>query len=480
MDIIKKLAKIPRQVKSAAAYTFATLFTRGLAIITVPIFTRIMSTDQIGIVNLYNSWFGLISVVATLSLTSGGYMLAMKEYENERDQYEASVLSLTSLITIIIMGIYFIAPSYWQNILGLPRNLLRLMLFGLLVSPAQDFWLARQRYEYRYKLSCITTIGTALIASLLSIYAVYYAGKNQLENIAHWRLYANFIIVYGVAFCFWVYIFFKGKTLYNKKYWKFSLSLSIPLVGYSIASQILNVSDRMMISRMVNNSAVGIYSTLYSVSSISTLFWTAIHSSMVPHIFQTIEKKTNSIKKISSILLTLYAIIAILMILLAPEIVKILATKEYYEAIYIMPPIAAGIFFIAVFNLYSDIAVYFKKTKYIMYPGVAAAIINLILNYIFIKLLGYMAAAYTTLISYMLLALFQGIIAQKLERENNLKQSIYDNRYIVLLSAVTTIISLLGIFLYGNIILRYITILILFIFIVCILWHYYKLKKNIN
>lgn len=477
MDIIRKISQVPKQVKSAGAYTVATLFTRGLAIITVPVFTRIMTTSQIGIVNLYNSWFGFISVVATLALTSGGYMLAMKEYEDERDRYESSVLSLTSIITVIIAGIYFIAPTYWQNLLGLPGSLLGLMLFGLLVSPAQDFWLARQRYEYRYKLSCIITAGTALVASLLSIYAVYYASKNQLENIAHWRLYANFIIVYGVAACFWVYIFLKGKTLFNKKYWTFSLSLSVPLVGYSIASQILSVSDRMMISRMVNNSAVGIYSTLYSVSSISTLFWSAIHSSLVPHIFQTIEKKNDSIKKVSSTLLTLYATIAVLMILLAPEIVKILATKEYYAAIYIMPPIAAGIFFIAVFNLYSDIAVYFKQTKYIMYPGIAAAIINLVLNYIFIKMFGYMAAAYTTLISYMLLALFQGVIARKLEKENGIQQPIFDNGYIVLLSVATTIIGLLGLILYENIVLRYITILVLFIIIGCILWRYYKLKN---
>lgn len=86
-NIIKKITKIPRGFKSAAVYTLATVFSRGLAIITVPIFTRIMSTEQIGIVNLYNSWYSMISVVATLSLTSGGFAVAMKEYETERDAY---------------------------------------------------------------------------------------------------------------------------------------------------------------------------------------------------------------------------------------------------------------------------------------------------------------------------------------------------------------------------------------------------------
>ncbi len=52
--VLKK--KIPLGFKSAIVYLFATVFTRGLAIITTPIFTRIMSTDQVGMVNRYSSW----------------------------------------------------------------------------------------------------------------------------------------------------------------------------------------------------------------------------------------------------------------------------------------------------------------------------------------------------------------------------------------------------------------------------------------
>lgn len=49
------------------------------------------------------------------------------------------------------------------------------------------------------------------------------------------------------------------------------------------------------------------------------------------------------------------------LLFLAPEIVRILATKEYYEAIYIMPPIAAGVFLTSVSNMYSNLLIYHKK-----------------------------------------------------------------------------------------------------------------------
>ena len=142
---LSKITSMSESAKSAIVYTMATLFSRGLAIITVPIFTRIMSTDQIGVVNLYNSWYTMISAVATLSLTSGGYMVAMKEYPNERDQYQSSVLTLTSIIAVIIAVVYFTFSSTWNALIGLPSGLMVLMLIGFLFAPARDFWFLRQR-----------------------------------------------------------------------------------------------------------------------------------------------------------------------------------------------------------------------------------------------------------------------------------------------------------------------------------------------
>lgn len=463
LDKIKlKIKKIPIEVKSATVYTFSTLFSRGLAIITVPIFTRLMTTSQIGIVNLYNSWYSMISAIATLSLTSGGYVVALREYESNRDGYQSSVLSLTSLISLLLVGVYLVNPSLWSKLLGLPSGLIILMLIGFLFAPARDFWLARQRYEYKYKLSGFVMMGSALIASLLSILTVIKLSAVDENLVAEGRLYSNYLIIYGVSAVIWFCTMLKGKTFFNKEYWKLSLSLSLPLVGYSVASQILTVSDRMMISQMVGNSAVGIYSTLYTVSSLSLLVWQAVHSSFVPYIFRNIENGIDGIKRVSSQLMTFYAAVAVLMTFLAPEIVRILATEEYYEAIYIMPPIAAGVFFTSFANLYSDIAVYYKKTKYVMYPAIIAAVSNLILNYIFIKIYGYMAAAYTTLFSYILFALFQGVWAKKICKEYGIESgTIYNDRYMIALAVITTLISLSAILFYDNTILRYGVVILL-------------------
>ena len=457
--LINKIRSIPLGVKSAVVYTASSVITSGLAIITVPIFTRLMSTEQIGIVNIYNSWYSMISAFATLSLTSGGFAVAMKEYADKRDEYESSILSLTSIVAILITLVYVLAPAFWQKTLGLPNALIILMLVGFLVAPARDFWLARQRYEYKYKLAGVVSILTAVVASALSIYVVISLSSKGETDIASGRLFANYIVIYGVAAIIWIYLMVKGKKIYSKEYWKMSLAMSIPLIGYNVAGQILNVSDRMMISSMVNNSAVGIYGTLYTASSLSLMVWQAINASFIPYLFQNIEEKEHNIKKTASTLIATYAAVAVLLTYFAPEIVSILATEEYYEAIYIMPPIAAGVFFTSYSHLYSNIAVYYKKTKYVMYPAIAAACINLVLNFVCIRLFGYMAAAYTTLFSYIVLAALQAFWSKKVcEENNNPISGIFDNKMMFILAIVTIISSLIAIPLYSNTLLRYVVI----------------------
>lgn len=479
MGMKKIIISIPASFKSAIVYLFATVFTRGLAIITTPIFTRIMTTDQVGMVNLYSSWYSMITVVSTLALTSGGFSIALREFEKERDQYVSSVLSLTSIVAIGLALVYSISITFWNDVTGLPTHLMVLLLVGLLVAPARDFWLSRQRFEYQYKLSGTVTVLSAIFASGLALAAVLYANSIGYSDIASVRLFANYFIIYGVAFIIWMSIFWQGRCFYSSKYWRFSLQLSLPLIGYSIASQILSVSDRMMISKMVGNSAVGIYGTLYTVSSLSLMVWMAINSSFEPYLYQNMENPKSKIKKLSMSMLGMYSLAAILLVYLAPEIVRILATEEYYKGIYIMPPVAGGVYFIAVSNLYSDILVYLKRTKLIMVSSAIAATLNVILNYIMIETYGYMAAAYTTLLSYVVMAVLLSIWANREFKKHITEVDfVYDNKLILAMSIATLVISLFAISVYDYGIVRY-TVAAVFL-ILTVLYGIYYLEENKN
>ena len=471
--VLKKIKNMPVSLKSALMYTICILFSRGLSIITIPIFTRLMSTEQIGVVSLFNSWNAIITIFTTLSLTSGGFSIAMKDFGDKREEYISSILFLTTILSFIVLIIYILMPSFWANLTGLSNKLLIIMLIGFFLSPAREFWLAHQRYEYKYVKSSLIIISSALLSSIISIIVVYFIKDNQ----AYYRILSTCTITYFVALILYVYIFYKGKKFISIKYWKYSLFLSLPLVGHSLASQVLSASDRIMISKIIDNNALGIYGTIYTISSISTMVWSAINASYVPFLYQNIGKKNKSIKSTSFILLLLYSLIAIICILFAPEIVMLITTPKYYEAIYIMPPIAAGVYFISISNMYSNILIYLKKTKYIMYSSIVAALLNLLLNYIFINKYGYIAAAYTTLVSYIIMSCLLYCIAISIFNKNSEYKlsEVYNNKAIILLSIITVIMAFVGLALYMSTIVRYIVITIIVLFTIII----YLKKKDL-
>lgn len=474
-----KRRQVSRGMKSAVVYTLASVFSRGLAFITVPIFTRLMTTSEMGTVNLFTTWQTMLSVVVTLSLTSGGYMVALKEFEEERNQYESSVLTLTSISALICFVVYFINPGFWNRLTGLDESLWLLMLFGFLFSPATDFWLARQRYEYKYVKAALVIVGSAVLASALSVVTVVML--HGTSNVARGRLFANYSVLYVVAIVLWFYTMIRGCVFVSKKYWKFSLALSLPLIANAFATQVFNAADRIMIGNLVGYSEVGIYGTLSSISMISSIVWSAINTSFIPFLYRNLDdaEGKKKIKDVSAGLLFSYALVCIAITYFAPEIVRLIATPEYYAAIYIMPPLAGGIFQYAISNMYSNVLLYHKKTASIMISSITAACTNVALNAIFIPWMGYMAAAYTTLFAYFILSGTQMMVSRRVHFNFVCgHETVYSDRAVLAISGGMTIICLLAIPLYSMYIIRYIFIILLFVLFVYLFVKNKKLMRK--
>lgn len=449
----------------------ANVFSSGLSLVTVPVFTRIMSTEQVGLVGVYTAWFSMIVSFSTLSLTSGGFALAMKDYDRERDEYISSLLFLTTIIALALSVMYSCNKDFWVTLLGLPRSLICLLIFGLFVTPAREFWISKERYGYSFRVPAIVIVTTALLSSLSALMAVIWANNNYVSETGYYRLLAQYGVIYLIDAVIFFFLIKKGKTLINLDYWKYSLKLSIPLVGYSVSAQILNVSDRVMIEKLVNKGAVGIYGTLYSIASVPLIIWTTINATFVPYLFKNIEKREIIVTSVANALMVCFGGVMVLFSFLAPEIVKVLATEEYVRAVYIIPPIAVGTYMMAVSNIYSNILVFYKKTVYIMYGAMISATLNILLNLVFITKLGYGAAAYTTLASYIAFAFIEYYYAAKYDKViNGNIPTVYNNKAILGISLGVIILCMTGLFLYEQSILRYIIAACILMVLIINLW----------
>lgn len=442
-------------VKASIVYTLANVLASGFSIISTPVFTRLMSPSEIGIVATYTTWFTLVAVFANLSLNSGSFNIAMMEFKTERDQYISSVVVMSTLATVLTFVVYILFQNNINAIIDIPQPLIWIMFLSLLFLPATNFWMARQRYEYKYISVGVITFFTNILALFLGVVFVIIFSRYG-KDLAFGRIAGTNILPICIAVFFYITLLYKGRTFYNKKYLLFVLTVNTPMMFQALSKQILDISDRIMISRLRGKYEVGIYGVLYTVSSFSLLVWNAINMSIVPYMFEKIGSIDGErrIRKLINSILVFYGCVCIGITLIAPEIVKVLATEEYYSAIYMMPPVAAGIFFTCLHNIYSNVLLYYKKTNIVMLATAFAAVVNIILNIIFIPRYGFVAAAYTTLVSFVVLG-FSQFIAMTLIRKS---KKLFNDFFMFAISFIIVGFCLLCNVLYPYLILRLIVI----------------------
>lgn len=91
-EILRVYKKIPLPAKASMWFVLCSVVQKGIAFITTPIFTRMMSTKEYGLVSVYSSWVSILTVVLTLQLATGVYNKAMIRYEKQRNEYTSSML----------------------------------------------------------------------------------------------------------------------------------------------------------------------------------------------------------------------------------------------------------------------------------------------------------------------------------------------------------------------------------------------------
>lgn len=459
---INFLKKISKGAKASIVYTIASLITKSISIITLPLFTNILSTSEVGLSNIYTSWHSILFVVASFSLCSAAYNIGLHDFKNERNQFTLSLMSLSSLTTMVLFVVYLCFRAFFNDLFTLSTPLMCLMFLTFFVEPAYDFWMYKQRFEYKYKLSACVSVLYSILTATVSIVAVLSLQNKEL-NLGEVKVFSSAIFLILYCLIFLVFFIIKGRHKPTLKYWKYIIPIAFPLIIHSLAGQVLSVSDRTMISKMCGQDKAGIYSTLYNIASLASILWTAINGSLIPFMFDKLSDKDTAKKNLNKIiipLLVFYAIFALTITFVAPEIVSILTNEEYASAVYIIPPIAAGIFLTAIYNIFGNVLSFQKKTYFIMIGTIIAAISNIILNMIFIPIFGFVAASYTTLVCYIILA-----VAFYILMRFSYKEDIVNPMILLLISCITIALCLVSNILYKFLILRYVIIALVFILV---------------
>ena len=424
---------------------------KTVAVISTPIFTRLMSTEEFGITAAFTSWYSLLTVFCTLNLT---YSIgrAKLDYGSDLSRYIGSMQLLSATVTAVIIAVslFFIQPV--SAFLGLDVPMTVLLMLYVFFSPAISYLQNGCRYQYKFKENIAIAWYLSFSTILLSLALILAVPGSK----AMLRILGIVIPNCILSFMIWVKSILKKELIYHKEYWKYGLALSVPLVLHTISLNILSQSDRIFIMKMCGSSEAGIYSLIYSYGVVISTVAGAVADGWLPWFHDNYHAgNVDQIRENTKKVIGFDCFLGLACIALAPEAITILGGEKYADGLPCVIPIVLGIICQYIYTHYVNIELHLKKTIYVSLGTVFAAALNMILNAIFIPLYGFFAAAYTTLFSYLTLMVIHCVITGYI-----LRVKLYDDGFAFASLFITSVISGLLFLVYNRNVIRYLFILI--------------------
>lgn len=447
----KQYQAIPNAAKASIAFAICSIAQKGIQFVSVPLFTRVLTKEQYGQFSLYQTWLSTISIFATLNLAMGVFNNGMTKFSEDRAGYIASMQGLSTVSVLLCFAGYLLFKEWAEVLTGLPMIIMCGIFLELLLSPALSYWSTAQRYEYKYKMLVVVTLAVAILNPSLGLLAVQCTTEKGIA-----RTLSVVLLNCTVGCAFYIRNFYKGKKFCVPQYWKFALAFNLPLIPHYLSQLILSQSDRIMIEKMFGTSELAVYSLACSLGAVMTIVGTSVNSSFIPWTYHSCaDDQFEKVGKTSILLLGLMAFVSLMPVMMAPEIVKIMGPPEYADATLAIPPIAMATYLVFVYGLFGNIEFYFEESKFVMVASCIAAAVNLLLNWIFMPIFGYMAAAYTTVICYLLLAAAHYWFMRLILKRQHVESTVYNLRIIILITAGLSIAMACIVFLYPYPLARY-------------------------
>lgn len=172
-DYIKKYKHINIAAKASIWFAICSVIQKGISVITLPIFTRLMSTEQYGKYSIYLTWYNILVIFFTLNIQSEIFNKGLIDHNNEKEKYLANQVGLLLILGLFGLVLYFPFQKYFNRILGLTTALFIVMLADIIANAIITLWCSLKRFEYKYRHVIFVTILMSLLNPIIGIFAVY-------------------------------------------------------------------------------------------------------------------------------------------------------------------------------------------------------------------------------------------------------------------------------------------------------------------
>lgn len=378
----------------------STMLLRGISIFTAPLFSRLLGDSGYGVLQIYNIWTSALAIVFTLQ-TQGTLVNARVEYpEEEQRKYQSSAMSLSVFAFLVcsVLVLVFIGPI--SAFLELEKFLVCLMLVQAFGTFCVSFLSTKFVYEFKAGRNMVISVGVTVTTLILSVILILQMPE-RINYYGRIIAIASTYALVGIPAC--IYILLKGKTFYNKQYWKFCILLAIPAVFYNLSDLILGQSDRVMLQKMLSEAMVGQYSLALNFGGIMFTIFGALNNSWCPFFFEDMKLgQREELNKRSMNFLELYTVLSVGFILLTTEVYHVFASEEFWPGTSLIPIFVSSYYINFLCTFPVNYEYYHKKTKIVAVITISSSLVNIGLNYLLIQRMGMTGAAVATFTSHCL------------------------------------------------------------------------------
>lgn len=406
----KKHESLTVPARASVGFTLVGAVAKLLSVMTTPLFTRLLTAEEYGLYSLYTTWLGIFSVIFTLGIGSAVLYRGMQKFPAERDGILTSALLISHLSLLLFLLVYLFLRKSIEPFLGLSFEL-TLFLF---MQAAQDLSLslhmARCRFLYRPLSYAVPRLARDLIVIAISLFLLTYTRHPETA-----RIRALLFGTLALSLPLTLRLLLRGQRQCKKTHFCFLFSLALPLFPHAAAEVLLAEGGRAVIGRTLGKTALAHYGIAASLGGALSLLTVGINSALHPWIMRKAasgeKEKLLSLAELIALLLT---VMTAALLLLAPELLGILAPASYRGAIAAVLPIAVSVLPHFLSGMLTSTLVALDKARVITRTTLAAAVLSLTLDALLVPAFGIVASAYITLGTSLFLLLLRFLSVRRL------------------------------------------------------------------
>lgn len=406
-------------LKGASMYSLGDVLVKASGFILLPIYTRILTPTDYGIVGYLQVFSQILVVVFGFGFHGAQTRYYFEHHDDETLGSFLFTINSTTIVAffVLCLPLIIIGSLYgWaigsENIAFHP--FINVSLIAVLLSVLNNNMTSSLTMRQNFLGATLVNIFTFLFSTSLTIFCVVYLKQGAFGRIAGNALGLG--IVFLTCYLFLYAKQFKPK--FSIEALKYAVGFGFPIVIHLLMGIIHSSIDRIMLEHYLPISELGIYTLGISVATVLQMFVTAFNQAYQPSYFKLMESGTDSrernIVKTFKIWLGLLTLATCIGIVIGGPFLMIYAGEQFGEVSSIFPYLLLSVYAGGFYYFFSAPIFFYKKTHYLPIVTGSSAIINIIMNTLLIPRYGINGASIATIISHIWISLVSYIMGTRL------------------------------------------------------------------